>query len=189
METVRIIIISLLFVVAACRGYDKEHRGHHTDAQESSSVVEFRFVGDNFCGDEQFVFGPVEIYSADAAFSCSTPQQDSPLNDGFLYLVYSADDEPVKNSHLLLDSRTHPPIYRVAVSYSSPDTMLIELHYSYELKNDTMLEFVEGVMRVPFKRHYNSGNNHRENSPPFVVEPGDTIGKNSLLLDLNLLLM
>ena len=55
METARIIIIFLLFVVTACAGDDKENIGHSLSHRWNlSSVVELEFVGDDFGDDEEF---------------------------------------------------------------------------------------------------------------------------------------
>lgn len=195
LETARIIIIFLLFVVTACAGDDKENIGHSLSHRWNlSSVVELEFVGDDFGDDEEFVFGPVELLALGDAQMHSHTLQNSSLSNGHFYLLYAGDEALGKvDSHLLLDNRIHPLTYRVDADIFSSDTIYIELHYSYEQQSDTMLEYLEGVLRLPFKVvPYATGfslDKQKMYHTPFIEETLDTLGKKSLLLDLNLLLM
>lgn len=193
METVRISIILLLAVIVACSGNDREAPTHARNPH-ASSIVEFELVGTTFADDEQFYFGPAEFLNYDDAPGRAPLAGNSSLGNGHLHLLYAGDEYAGKtNTHLLLSDGGSPLSYRVSAGTFSADTVYLELHYSYENSSDTLLEYVDGVVRMPFKvvTEAAQGGCYLQKivTPPFGGEPIDTVENRSLRLDLNNLLM
>lgn len=183
----------MLTFIVACSGYDKD-TPKHADNHNVSSIVEFELVGTTFEDDEQFYLGPAEFLNPGDTPAGTLSVGNSSLSNGYLYLLYSGNENIGKmNTHLLLGNGSSPVSYCVEAGTFTADTVYLELHYSYENSSDTLLEYVDGVVRMPFKVVSGAAPSgcylQRIVTPPFGGTLGDTVENRSLQLDLNNLLM